>query len=75
MATVKAVLATLAYAIVAGIDTVTSSIQLVRAMLVPQCILTYGAGIKPCIDDIAAVIPATLHTVAAVGGLGQACAE
>jgi len=75
MATVKAVLATLADAIELGVNTITSTIQLVCAVFVAQRILTCCPYIKPGIDNIATVIPATFHTVAAVGGLGQTGAE
>jgi hypothetical protein len=75
VATVKTVLAALAYAVVLGINTITTAIKLVGAVFVAECILACGAGIKLSIYHVATVIPAAFHTVATVSGLAEASAE
>jgi hypothetical protein len=69
VATVKTVLAAFAYAVVLGINTITTTIKLVRAVFVAERILACCACIKLGINHVATVIPAAFHTVATVSGL------
>jgi hypothetical protein len=75
MATVKAVLAALANAVVPGINSITAAVKLVGAVFVTKCVLACSADIKASINHVATVVPSAFHTVATVGGLRQACAE
>jgi hypothetical protein len=75
MATVKAVLAALTNAVVLRINTITAAIKLVGAVFVAKRVLASGASIELSINHVATMIPAALHTVATVSGLGQACTE
>lgn len=72
MGAVKTILATLAYAIVVRIDSIAPVIRLVRAVYVRQSILTCGPYIESDINNVAALIAPSFHTVSVVGCLRQA---
>ncbi|MEO6657422.1 MAG: hypothetical protein ABIM73_04035 [Arenimonas sp.] len=60
----------LADAIEASINSVAFAIELIGSVFMAEGILFCCANVKASVDHIATPVPALLHTVAAVSGLG-----